>query len=68
MKNLAPSMGAYMNEADRFDPDYLQDFYGEHRWRLSEIKRRRDPRSVFYCPTCIGSERFTVQPSGQICL
>ncbi len=67
MKDLAPSTGCYMNEADRFDPDYLLDFYGEHRRRLSEIKWRRDPRNVFYCPTCIGSERFTVQPSGQIC-
>ena len=68
MKDLAPSTGCYMNEADRFDPDYLQDFYGEHRQVLSEIKRRRDPRNVFYCPTCIGSERFKVQSSGQICL
>lgn len=68
MKDLAPNTGCYMNEADRFDPDYLQDFYGEHGSRLSGIKRRRDPWSVFYCPTCIGSERVRVQPSGQICL
>ena len=68
MKDLAPNTGCYMNEADRFDPKYLQDFYGEHESRLSGIKRRRDPSSVFYCPTCIGSERVTVQPSGQICL
>lgn len=68
MKDLAPNTGCYMNEADRFDPDYLQDFYGEHRWILSDIKRRHDPRDVFYCPTCIGSELFKVQPSGQICL
>ena len=68
MKDLAPNTGCYMNEADRFDPDYLQDFYGEHRSRLSAIKKSRDPWNVFYCPTCIGSEHFTVQPSGQICL
>ena len=68
MKDLAPNTGCYMNEADRFDPDYLQDFYGEHESRLSSIKRSRDPWSVFYCPTCIGSERFRVQPIGQICL
>lgn len=68
MKDLAPNTGCYMNEADRFDPDYLQDFYGEHKQKMSDIKRRRDPRSVFYCPTCIGSERFRVWPSGQICL
>lgn len=68
MKDLAPNTGCYMNEADRFDPDYLQDFYGEHESKLAEIKRRYDPRSVFYCPTCIGSELFKVQPSGRICL
>ena len=68
MKDLAPNTGCYMNEADRFDPEYLQDFYGEHESRLSGIKRRRDPSSVFYCPTCIGSELVTVQLSGQICL
>ena len=68
MKDLAPNTGCYMNEADRFDPDYLQDFYGEHTRNLSDIKRRRDPRGVFYCPTCIGSERFRVRSSGQICL
>ena len=68
MKALAPNTGCYMNEADRFDPEYLHDFYGEHAWILSAIKRRHDPRNVFYCPTCIGSELFRVQPSGQICL
>ena len=67
MKDLAPDTGCYMNEADRFDPDFLVDFYGEHRSRLEEIKRRRDPEGVFYCPTCIGSERVRVRPSGQIC-
>lgn len=68
MKDLAPNTGCYMNEADRFDPEYLQDFYGEHASKLSEIKRRHDPQSMFYCPTCIGSELFRVQPSGQICM
>ena len=68
MKEIAPSTGCYMNEADRFDPEYLRDFYGDHRSKLEDIKRRRDPRGVFYCPTCIGSERFRVRPNGQICL
>ena len=68
MKELAPTTGCYMNEADRFDPEFLRDFYGEHRGRLEGIKRRRDPRGVFFCPTCIGSDWFVVRPSGQICL
>ena len=68
MKELAPDTGCYMNEADRFDEEYLEDFYGGQRVRLEEIKRRRDPGGVFYCPTCIGSEGVGVRPSGQICL
>ena len=67
MKTLAPDTGCYMNEADRFDPDYLQDFYGRNLGRLEEIKRRYDPQGVFYCPTCVGSEEYIVQASGQIC-
>ena len=67
MKELAPDTGCYMNEADRFDLDYLQDFYGEHLGRLSRIKRKYDPHALFYCPTCVGSEMWTVRSSGQIC-
>ena len=67
MKELAPDTGCYMNEADRFDPDYLQDFYGTHFGRLSLIKLQYDPQNVFYCPTCVGSEMWTVQNNGQLC-
>ena len=68
LKDLSPNTGCYMNEADRFDSEYLQDFYGAHAQRLQKIKRRYDPSGVFYCPTCVGSELYTIQPSGQICL
>lgn len=67
MKALAPEMGCYMNEADRNDPDYLKDFYGAHAQKLEGIKRRWDPEGVFYCPTCVGSEQWTVQAGGGIC-
>ena len=67
MKDLAPDTGCYMNEAGRFDPEYTLDFYGKHFRRLSEIKWRYDPHSVFYCPTCVGSEMWTVRSDGQLC-
>ncbi|KAL8674027.1 MAG: hypothetical protein Q9168_001559 [Polycauliona sp. 1 TL-2023] len=67
MKDLAPGTGAYMNEGDRFDPDYLKDFYGLHAPRLSWIKRRYDPSDLFYCPTCIGSERWASDETGRLC-
>ncbi|KAL8933541.1 MAG: hypothetical protein Q9211_005726 [Gyalolechia sp. 1 TL-2023] len=67
MKDLAPNTGAYMNEGDRFDPDYLADFYGRHAAKLSAIKRKYDPDSVFYCPTCIGSDQWQEDSTGRLC-
>ncbi len=67
MKNLAPDTGCYMNEADRFDPNHMANFYGEHAQRLKRIKRKRDPEGVFYCPTCIGSQEWDVKARGSLC-
>ncbi|KAH0835357.1 hypothetical protein AYO21_01574 [Fonsecaea monophora] len=70
MKKLAPHTGAYMNEADRFDPDWKADFYGpgHHYARLLAIKRKYDPHDLFYCPTCVGSDAFEmVAEGGRLC-
>ena len=67
MRNLAPDTGSYMNEGDYEDPEYLQDFYGKNLKRLSDIQRRYDPHDVFYCPTCIGSERWIATGNGTLC-
>ncbi|KAJ5619807.1 hypothetical protein N7510_003791 [Penicillium lagena] len=58
MKVLTPGMGSYMNEADRRDPLWKEDFYGANYVRLQSIKRQYDPDHVFYCHTCVGSEEW----------
>lgn len=67
MKKLAPHTGCYMNEADRLDPDWQQDFYGSHYERLAKIKKKYDCEDLFYCPTCVGSEAWSQISSGQLC-
>lgn len=67
MKKIAPRTGAYMNEGDVQDPAFLDDFYGQHQWRLGAIKRRYDPEDVLYCPTCVGSERWKEDSTGKLC-
>jgi FAD/FMN-containing dehydrogenase len=67
MRALAPNTGSYMNEADRLDPLYLQDFYGNNTTKLKSIKRKYDPHSVFYCPTCVGSENWAEDSTGRLC-
>lgn len=67
MRELAPDTGAYMNEADWQDPWYLQDFYGDELPLLEAVKRRYDPDEVLYCPTCVGSANWVVEPDGSLC-
>ncbi|RAL65038.1 hypothetical protein DID88_001146 [Monilinia fructigena] len=67
MKKLAPDTGCYMNEADRLDPDYLRDYYGESLSKLEQAKRYYDSNDVFYCPTCVGSEKWIEDATGRLC-
>lgn len=67
MKKQAPETGAYMNEADRLDPEFEVDFYGKSYDRLAAIKEEVDPVSLFYCPTCVGSREWVVDGVGRLC-
>ncbi|KAI9375901.1 hypothetical protein BJX61DRAFT_531250 [Aspergillus egyptiacus] len=59
MRQLTPGMGSYLNEADRHNPWWKEDFYGAGNYdRLLEIKNKYDPDEVFYCPTCVGSSSW----------
>ncbi|KAF8170321.1 hypothetical protein K438DRAFT_1614262 [Mycena galopus ATCC 62051] len=55
---FSEGLGAYLNEADRNDPDWPQSFWGDNYERLLEMKRKFDPLGVFECPKCVGSEVF----------
>lgn len=67
MKALAPNTGCYMNEADGEDPEYLRDFYGDMLGRHVVAKVNYDPESVFYCPTCVGSDAWKEDETGRLC-
>ena len=67
MRALAPDTGGYMNENDRFDPSFLQDFYGQSLAKLEKIKGKYDSSDLFYCPTCVGSERWVSDTDGRLC-
>jgi hypothetical protein len=66
-KGLSPSVGTYMNEADLGNPNWKEDFYGVHWGRLSKVKAKYDPSSLFYCVTCVGSEAWEVKADGALC-
>ncbi|KAJ0426773.1 FAD-binding domain-containing protein [Aspergillus carlsbadensis] len=66
MKDLTPGMGTYLNEADRNDPDYKQDWFGGlYDWLVS-VKRVYDPEGVFWCYRCVGSEGWEERRGGTV--
>ncbi|PVH96316.1 putative 6-hydroxy-D-nicotine oxidase [Periconia macrospinosa] len=61
LRSLTPGGGTYSNEADVMDPDFQQAFYGYDNYqRLTTIKQAFDPWGLFYAPTGVGSETWSV--------
>jgi FAD/FMN-containing dehydrogenase len=56
IRTATPGAGAYMNEADYFEPDWQRSFWGENYPKLLQIKRKYDPESLFTCHHCVGSD------------
>ncbi|KAK7521616.1 isoamyl alcohol oxidase [Phyllosticta citriasiana] len=64
---LTPGSGVYQNEADTFQTDSEEAFWGRENYeKLYQIKRRVDPDNVLTCHQCIGwqpdDERYSCYP------
>ncbi|RYP40558.1 hypothetical protein DL768_010617 [Monosporascus sp. mg162] len=67
VREVAPASeggGAYLNEAHPMERNWQREFYGEQYGRLLRIKRRWDPRDVFYATTAVGSRGVEGEESG----
>ncbi|KAM0553302.1 hypothetical protein ACHAPJ_007315 [Fusarium lateritium] len=60
LKDISPGAGGYLNEGDVMDPDFAHTFYGQHYERLLLIKKKVDPKDVFWAPTAVGSEGWYI--------
>ncbi|KAH3995058.1 hypothetical protein HBI56_237430 [Parastagonospora nodorum] len=60
-RDVSPGSGAYVNEADRVEPDWQRSFWGDGYERLRAIKREMDPRDVFWASRAVGSEGWGVE-------
>jgi len=58
LRVLAPNTGAYLNEADKYEPNPQTTFWGSNYPRLLDIKRKYDPNDVLWCTPCVGNERW----------
>jgi len=67
MRDLAPDSGCYLNEADIYEPDLPHAFWGDNYPRLLKLKRKYDPKGVFWCLPCVGGSDWKLNAKGQLC-
>lgn len=59
LRTVAPRAGSYLNECDYFLADWQRAQWGDNHARLSEIKRRYDPKGLFVVHHGVGSEQWS---------
>ncbi|KAI9840689.1 MAG: hypothetical protein M1837_001365 [Sclerophora amabilis] len=53
---VGPDGGTYVNEANPYESDWQNVFWGTKYERLLSIKRRIDPTNLFVCNRCVGTD------------
>jgi hypothetical protein len=56
LRTLTPGGGAYVNEADYFEPGWQESLWSVNYPRLREIKQKYDPANIFRVHHGVGSE------------
>ncbi|KAK0432921.1 FAD binding domain protein [Armillaria borealis] len=67
LKSVSPRSGAYLNEADIFDPDWKNTFYGSNYQKLLHVKDTWDPDQLLYGSTAVGGDRWVRHDDGRLC-
>ncbi|KAF3479904.1 FAD binding domain-containing protein [Arthroderma uncinatum] len=53
---VGENTGTYLNEANPYEHDWQNVFWGDKYARLLSIKKRIDPKNLFVCNRCVGTD------------
>jgi hypothetical protein len=68
LRNFAPDMGAYVNEAyPSTHQNWQSTYWGSNYARLSSLKKRYDPTGLFWVTPGIDADTWTASPDGRLC-
>ena len=67
-REWAPGTGSYINEANPFNGNFQQDFYGSNYDRLLQIKEKYDPSASMFVLSGVGSHMWEYDlNTGKLC-
>lgn len=67
-REWAPGSGAYMNEANPFNKNFANDFYGGNYEKLRRIKNKYDPNESLFVLAGVGSDAWDYDlDTGRLC-
>lgn len=58
---------AYINEANFLEKDWKHVFYGDTYARLVSIKKKFDPKDMFYALGAVNSDKWAQRADGKLC-
>ncbi|KAK1757129.1 hypothetical protein QBC47DRAFT_320599 [Echria macrotheca] len=68
LRAAAPRGAAYVNEADPFQPEWQTAFWGTNYPELLRLRRKWDPKGVFYAVSTPGTEAWTqIEEGTRLC-
>ncbi len=62
-----PRSAPYLNEANYAQPDLVAEAFGLNLARLRRVKRKFDPRDLFYALYGVGSDAWAPDANGRLC-
>ncbi|KAF2790845.1 6-hydroxy-D-nicotine oxidase [Melanomma pulvis-pyrius CBS 109.77] len=67
IERVTPNAGAYINEADFQQENWQDVFYGSNYPKLLAVKKKYDPKGIFYNKIAVGSEGWVIREDGRMC-
>ena len=67
LERLTPGGGTYINEGDFNNPNWKIDYFGSNYPQLLAVKKKYDPKDLFYAIASVGSDLWEVAGDGRLC-
>ncbi|KAF2176417.1 FAD binding domain-containing protein [Zopfia rhizophila CBS 207.26] len=67
LRDASPNSASYVNEGDVNEPEWQEVYWGSNYPKLLELKKKYDPKGLFYAKATPGTEDWSEILDGKLC-